>query len=638
MWPPVLQQVLDSLRRDDANPIHALDRWLLVAVPGAPPSTLQELAVSAVVRMGPGGRGPELKPSQLMRWMYDAGERKLILSNPAFPAEKPGRLNWSLTGAGIKRLEDLRGVKAGVGGLLRLVARRPKVWAYAIERLRQQEEVDIAEPPPKRSLPKDIGRSPGDDQIPPENALENLQAVKHIVVLMMENRSFDHMLGYLDLLDGQDQVNGLRHAKQITHQGRSYGPEYLVTTAFPKSMDPPHGRKEIAKQINGGKMDGFIESFARKNDPPDPGRVMGYYTHRELPVYDFFAFNFTLCDRWFSSVPSSTWHNRLYALAGTCDPDRESLMGNGKRFFDKESFVRLLKGNEDPNTWRWYSWDPGSLRLVDSEYRPPKHIYHDNFRRVAQHSIEPDPPTRDERDDTELALGTGLLQDAARGDLPRVAWIDPNFVDLSILDPNSNDDHPPSDVRSGQELVMMVFRALAESPCWNETMLIVTYDEHGGFYDHQAPDEPPEEAPQFDSYGVRVPAFVVSPLVEPGTVSHRAFDHTSIIRTILERFGIDGAVEKMAETAPRVACAEHLGRLLTRRPPPGSGPPDYAHVNALLNSWRHGRAERRSAASAEVIQPEMGTNGEETKITGFPADFLAGARELRNEGLSPGHP
>jgi phospholipase C len=124
----------------------------------------------------------------------------------------------------------------------------------------------------------------------------------------MENRSFDHMLGYLDLLDGQDQVNGLSHAKQITHQGRSYGPEYLVTTAFPKSMDPPHGRKEIAKQINGGKMDGFIERFARKNDPPDPGRVMGYYTHRELPVYDFFAFNFTLCDRWFSSVPSSTWH------------------------------------------------------------------------------------------------------------------------------------------------------------------------------------------------------------------------------------------------------------------------------------------------------------------------------------------
>jgi hypothetical protein len=141
-------------------------------------------------------------------------------------------------------------------------------------------------------------------------------------------------------------------------------------------------------------------------------------------------------------------------------------MGNGRRFFDKKSFVRLL---EETRTQT-----PGAgTRGIPAAFA---------------HSIEPDPATRDEHDDTELALGTGLLQDAARGDLPRVAWIDPNFVDLSILDPNSNDDHPPSDVRSGQELVMMVFRALAESPCWNETILIVTYDEHGGFYDHQAPD------------------------------------------------------------------------------------------------------------------------------------------------------
>lgn len=637
---PPVDQAVHWLRGDGHNPIHSLDSWLLEAVPKHPPSTLQELAVSAELRMGPDHAGPELKPSELMRWIHDAGtaDRKLIQSHPAPGSDRPGRMTWSLTGPGLQRLQSLRGLKRGLGGLLGRLTRKPSMWRHAVDRLREQDEVDVAPPPPKREHLPRITRSPGDD-VTAEQALENLKSVNHIVVLMMENRSFDHMLGYLRLIDGQDEVNGLTQAMGIDFGGQRYPAEYLTKTAFPKSMDPPHGKTEIAKQINDGAMDGFIESFARKNDPPDPQRVMGYYTHRELPVYDFFAFNFVVCDRWFSSVPSSTWHNRLYATAGTCDVEREQLIDRDDRFFDKKSFVRLL-GDNDPATWRWYSWDPGTLRLVDPDYRPPpvKQIFHDNFRRVAQHAIEPDPATRDPHGDAELALGTGFLQDAAAGDLPKVAWVDPNFVDLSILDPNSNDDHPPSDVRAGQELVMMVFRALAESPCWKDTMLVVTYDEHGGFYDHQPPDPAPEANPQFDTYGVRVPAFVVSPLVEPGRVSHTRFDHTSIIRTILERFGVEGAVEKMAETAPRVARAESLGRLLTRSPGPNPAPPDYAHVSAMLNSWRHGRAERRSAASAEVVDPERGEDGDEPKVTGFPADYLDGARRLRDAGVPPGHP
>jgi phospholipase C len=636
MW-PIVNQVIDSLRKDDPNPIHALDAWLLVEVPKLPPSTLQELAVSAEVRLGPGCKGPELRPSQLMRWVHDAGDRGLIRSRAVSDPAHPGRLTWSLTEKGVARLKALGGLKPRFGGLLGVIARRPSVWAYAIERLLQQEDVDVGKPPPKRDLPK-IQASPGDREITPEKALENLQAVKHIVVLMMENRSFDHMVGYLRLIDEEKEVNGLRRELQIEYKGHRYGPEYLTSTAFPKSMDPPHGRKAIADQINGGLMDGFIESFATENDVPEPERVMGYYAYRQVPVYDFFARNFLLCDRWFSSVPSSTWHNRLYALAGTCDPDREKLIDGNERFFNKESFVRLL-GDNDPDTWRWYSWDPGTLRLVDADYRPlpVTQIYDDNFRRVAQHALEPDRPTRDERDEVELALGTGFLQDAAKGDLPKVAWIDPNFVDLSILDPSSNDDHPPSDIRAGQELAMMVFRALAESPVWNETMLIVTYDEHGGFYDHEAPDPAPEGNIQFETYGVRVPAFVVSPLVEPGTVSHRTFDHTSIIRTILELFGTDDAVKKMANTAPRVPHADHLGRFLMRRPGTGATVPDYAHVSAALNSWRHGRAERRSAASAQIVEPKVGMD-EEPKLTGFPADFLEGARRLREDKLPAGHP
>jgi phospholipase C len=414
------------------------------------------------------------------------------------------------------------------------------------------------------------------------------------------------------------------------------GRSTTLNTRFPKSMDPPHGGQEIRKQINGGAMDGFIESFARKNDVPHPEQVMGYYTHRELPVYDYFAHNFLLCDQWFSSVPSATWPNRLYALTGTCQPPREGLFDGDERFYDLESFVRLLRDNEEHQTWRWYSWDPGSLRLVDGRYRANagERFHHDHFRRVAQHSIEPV-----ELRDDKLALGTGLLEDAAHGDLPRVAWIDPNFVDLSILEANSNDDHPPSDVRAGQELVMLVFRALAESPCWEKTMLVVTYDEHGGFYDHESPGVPPEHDPQFRTYGVRVPAFVVSPFVEPCTVSHTTFDHTSITRTILERFGVEGAVATMAEKAPRVGKASHLGRLLARDPAGDLVAPDYANVNAMLDNWRHSRAHLRSAASPELAaRAASEERWKPPSIEGFPAEFMDAARALRADGLPAGHP
>lgn len=188
---------------------------------------------------------------------------------------------------------------------------------------------------------------------------------------------------------------------------------------------------------------------------------------------------------------------------------------------------------------------------------------------------------------------------------------------------------------------MMVYRALAASPCWERTLLVVTYDEHGGFYDHAPPPAPPEDDPPFPTYGVRVPALVVSPLVEPGTVSHTVFDHASLTRTILERFGVEGAVARMADGgAPRVARAEHLGRLLTRRPAPGEPPPDLSLPSAALEAWRHGRAKRQSAAAPEIADRSRpgGERWEPEAVTGFPADYLEGARALRGDGLPPGHP
>jgi phospholipase C len=638
MW-PIVVQVVEKLRGDGDNPVPALDGWLLPTLEKQPPSSVHDLATSGAMRMGPGGKGPELSTDQLAIWVRDATERALI---EAKADADPAAPRWVLTAAGRERAAVSRSFKARSGRLLGRVVGMPTVWAHAVERLREQLDVDTAKPPPRREGLPAIARSRGDEEISPEQALANLEQVEHIVVLMMENRSFDHMLGYLDLLDGQSEVRGLSHARPIHYEGQDYPPEYLPRTWFPKSMDPPHGRHEIAKQINGGAMDGFIESFARAKDVLEPQRVMGYYTHRELPVYDHLAHNFLLCDQWYSSVPSATWANRVFSVAGTCDPAREGLFDGEKRFYDMESFVRLLEGGDSPDVWRWYSWDPGSLRFIDERYQRNilAGFHHDNFRRVAQHAIEPG-DARDAAGDPEIRLGTGLLQDAANGDLPRVAWIDPNFVDLSILDSNSNDDHPPSDVRAGQELVMLVYRALAESPRWEKTMLVVTYDEHGGFFDHEPPPAPPEDSPLFDTYGVRVPAFVISPLVDPATVSHTVFDHTSLTRTILERFGVEGAVAKMAEKAPRVARAEHLGRLLTRTPAEGEGPPDFAQANAALEAWRHGRANRRSAAAPELTERSRDpAEWKPQSITGFPADYLTGARALREGegGLPAGHP
>ena len=156
-----------------------------------------------------------------------------------------------------------------------------------------------------------------------------------------------------------------------------------------------------------------------------------------------------------------------------------------------------------------------------------------------------------------------FLERAASGDLPAVSWIDPNFIDLTFGPAGSNDDHPPSDLHAGQKLVLELFDAVAQSPAWKKTLLIITYDEHGGFYDHVPPPAAARTTrPTLRHLGPRVPAIVVSPWVGKRQVAKTVFDHTSIIKTILARFcrKPDGTVPDMGA---RVRAANHLGGLLT---------------------------------------------------------------------------
>jgi phospholipase C len=172
-----------------------------------------------------------------------------------------------------------------------------------------------------------------------------LERIEHIVVLMLENRSFDHMLGYLSLEGGRTEIDGLRPGMANDLGGQRYPIHHLGATYFPNERwDPEHTAAAVDRQINGGAMDGFAASYAetladRGVEDADPGVVMGYYDASDLPVFDHFAQQFCVCDRWHSSVAGATWPNRLYAIAGR---------GAGSRddpkvpIYHQHSFVRQL--------------------------------------------------------------------------------------------------------------------------------------------------------------------------------------------------------------------------------------------------------------------------------------------------------
>ena len=368
-----------------------------------------------------------------------------------------------------------------------------------------------------------------------------LAKIDHIVVVMMENRSFDHLVGYLG--DTNPNVNG--RDVNATNPDRVGAPvQANLLTSFRFPHDPGHDWGQVATQISNGNK-GFVLDFQAKFPAADPRLIMGYHDEKAVPVHDFLGKNFAICDAWHSALPGPTIPNRLYAVAGSSGGLKNNPSAGGmiKRIDLKTIFSCLdaaMTNTPKADRWAYYFQDLTVMWLLK------KH-------------------TRDSLPGGRVRKWSDFFARAKTGKLPAVSWLDPNFGDVGP----ENDDHPPGgDLRDGQRMIGRIYDALRNggNNLWERSLLIITYDEHGGFYDHVVPGPVDDDDPTFRTLGVRVPAFLASPWVTK-RVDHTTRDHTSILRTILDRFAPNETLTS------RVAHASSLAPLLDAPVPRTDVPP-----------------------------------------------------------------
>lgn len=360
----------------------------------------------------------------------------------------------------------------------------------------------------------------------------DLSKIEHIVVVMMENRSFDHMLGYLSKEGGRRDVEGLKWENDDNrtqfnyYNGRFYYPVPLTDTGIfsTEDMSPDHSHESVRSQMTDG-MAHFIADFAKKKvgDNPDLLRlVMGYYGADELPIYDLLARDFAICDHWFCSHVGPTWPNRFVTLTGDLnrdsygEPEVDTPLSTDFTPSEATTLFDLL--SERGVSWQYFEQNASMIRAFTK--------YTFDMVNVLQYSH----PTRG-------------FKAAVQAGLKSVTFVDPLFGDLpaGVGSPQDNDDAPPSNLQDGQRFIWDVVSTLftpSSNPNWMTTMLIIVYDEHGGFYDHVVPPDnaTPLLGQNSGKLGPRVPAFVVSPWTPQGYVLKDTFDHTTIAATILRRF------------------------------------------------------------------------------------------------------
>jgi phospholipase C len=420
-----------------------------------------------------------------------------------------------------------------------------------------------------------------------------LADIETIVVVILENRSFDHAVGYLSLAGTPAplSVEGLkddplwRDPLANILAGTLY-PLQRLAPAVQAIDDPAHDHNSIRVQIEtppaGGapnRMGGFVQSyveFAPKTAPPNPSLVMGYYDAAAVPIFDFFARNFAICDHWFSALPTGTQANRLMAMSG-----ESSLVDNARVFLPDQPLVYDWL-TDNGVTWcayqsgdflPFFSLMPRWLPEITTSLSLSAFGGGGRFRRYSRFAAE--------------------WADNAKP-TPQIVFIEPEYTDGPHFDPN--DDHPPTGIAKGQVFLSELYAALIANPArWAKTMMILTYDEHGGFFDHVPPLPIAASAGGFSfaTTGVRVPAFVVSPHVAPGTVYDGALDHTSILQLLADRF--TPGRDYSAAVAARQGQLTPLNAILAEAPTARAPAPDPAALAAA-----------RVVAAAAPVPPPSG--------------------------------
>jgi phospholipase C len=369
-----------------------------------------------------------------------------------------------------------------------------------------------------------------------------LANIDHIVVLTQENRSFDHMLGYLSLpfekggMNRKD-VDGFKGGEFNMFNGRKIQSFRLAAGDTIFSPGPPNDSEHVAVQVNGGKMDGFVQAQADECGPATAHRVMGYHAADNVPAYDSLARDFAICHRWFAPHPGPTFPNRFYELSGrpNIDPWGAWEYANSSPLRPTLTDTIFDHLSERNVSWTYFEHFYCFLRFFE------RHTFD------SQNVVSFDDPKR------------GFAALAKSGNLPSVSFIDPHFENYP---PDSFCDEPPSDLRNSQLFIHNLVETLVASPKWEKSLLIIIYDEHGGFYDHVPPVPAVKVSPEMlPTTGVRVPCFVISPWVKGSTVfgsDTLHFDHTSILKTIARRF--------MSKNPPfmgaRYAAAHDLSEIL----------------------------------------------------------------------------
>jgi phospholipase C len=382
---------------------------------------------------------------------------------------------------------------------------------------------------------------------PPPNS-----AINHIVVLMQENRSFDNYFGQL-----HSQGQPATEAEPTTGNPNPSNPLAPIKpfhqTSYCEVADLNHSWDGTHKEFDNGAMDGFTTQNAVTQDPLG-SRAMGFYDQSDLPYYYALANTFGLGDRYFSSVLGPTFPNRFYLLAGTS-------FGHIKNDFSG------LGGFTQPTIFRLLTAAGISWKVYFNEV-PFAALFSD----VQQHL-------------DHVAPIASYYLDAKLGTLPQVSFVDPILIGTSNTE---TDEHPPSNVQLGELATSTIVNSLMQSPNWHDSALFLTYDEHGGFYDHvpppaaPAPDNIPPPAGSgpwlFDNYGIRVPAIVVSPFARPHFVSHVVNDHTSILRFIETRFGLPALTNRDAAANPMLEFFDFGHAAFATPPSLPAAPLDLAHV------------------------------------------------------------